>query len=209
MSQRTERVDELLRQEIGALLAKEIADPRIGFATITDVETSPDLRHAKVWVSVIGGKADRDETLRALQQSMGFVRHELGRRLRIRRIPELHVRLDDSAERGTRVLHLLNELEAGPTRRRSSRSTESLPDAGPRPAPRGRHRRSGRRRRRGPGRAEAAAAAARRAVGSHREPAAEGPSDQAGQRRVRLGQVRPRQARRQAGSGKPRRTRRG
>jgi ribosome-binding factor A len=113
MSQRTERVDELLRQEIGLLLAKEVADPRIGFATITDVETAPDLRHAKVWVSVIGGKADVDETLRALAQAMPFIRHELGRRLRIKRIPELHVRLDDSAERGTRVLHLLAELEAG------------------------------------------------------------------------------------------------
>jgi len=54
MTQRTDRIDELLRQEIGALLAKEVADPRIGFATITDVETAPDLRHAKVWVSVIG-----------------------------------------------------------------------------------------------------------------------------------------------------------
>jgi ribosome-binding factor A len=113
MSQRTERVDELLRQEIGALLAREVADPRIGFATITDVETSADLRHAKVWVSVIGAQAERTETLRALQGSMGFIRHELGRRLRIKRIPELHVELDDSAERGTRVLHLLQELEAG------------------------------------------------------------------------------------------------
>src|SRR5512146_1458000 len=113
MSQRTDRVDELLRQEIGALLAKEVADPRIGFATITDVETSPDLGHAKVWVIVIGQKADRDETLRALAQAMPYIRHELGKRLRIRRIPELHVRLDDSAERGTRVLHVLQELEAG------------------------------------------------------------------------------------------------
>lgn len=113
MSQRTDRVDELLRQEIGALLAKEVQDPRIGFATITDVETSPDLRHAKVWVSVIGQKADRDETLRALSDAMPFIRHELGKRLRIKRIPDLHVRLDDSAERGTRVLHLLHELEAG------------------------------------------------------------------------------------------------
>ena len=113
MSQRMQRVDELLRQEIGALLAKEVADPRIGFVTITEVETSPDLGHAKVWVSVIGGKADRDETVRALQQAMGFVRRQLGQRLRIRRIPELHVRFDDSAERGTRLLHLINELEAG------------------------------------------------------------------------------------------------
>ncbi len=127
MSQRTDRVDELLRQEIGALLAKELADPRIGFTTITDVETAPDLRHAKVWVSVIGGKSDRTETVRALQASMGFVRHELGKRLRIKRIPALHVLLDDSAERGTRVLHLLGELEAGVDPQDVTPVNESLP----------------------------------------------------------------------------------
>ncbi len=132
MSQRTERVDELLRQEIGALLAKEIADPRIGFVTITDVETAPDLRHAKVWVSVIGGKADRDEAVRTLQQAMGYVRHQLGQRLRIKRIPELHIRLDDSAERGTRLLHLLNELEAGKDPQAIVPFTESLPKPVPR-----------------------------------------------------------------------------
>jgi ribosome-binding factor A len=54
VSQRTQRIDELLRQEIGAIVARDVADPRIGFATITKVETTPDLRHAKVWVSVIG-----------------------------------------------------------------------------------------------------------------------------------------------------------
>jgi ribosome-binding factor A len=127
MSQRTDRVDELLRQEIGTLLAKELADPRIGFATITDVETSPDLRHAKVWVSVIGGRTDRTETVRALQASMGFVRHELGKRLRIKRIPALHIHLDDSAERGTRVLHLLQELESGVEPGEITPFNESLP----------------------------------------------------------------------------------
>ncbi len=127
MSQRTDRVDELLRQEIGALLAKDLADPRIGFATITDVETSPDLRHAKVWVSVIGGKSDRVETVRALQASMGYVRHELGKRLRIKRIPALHIHLDDSAERGTRVLHLLTELESGVDPQEVTPFNESLP----------------------------------------------------------------------------------
>jgi ribosome-binding factor A len=127
MSQRTDRVDELLRQEIGTLLAKELADPRIGFATITDVETSPDLHHAKVWVSVIGGRTDRTETVRALQASMGFVRHELGKRLRIKRIPALHIHLDDSAERGTRVLHLLQELESGVEPGEITPFNESLP----------------------------------------------------------------------------------
>jgi ribosome-binding factor A len=127
MSQRTDRVDELLRQEIGTLLARELADPRIGFTTITDVETSPDLRHAKVWVSVIGGRTDRTETVRALQASMGFVRHELGKRLRIKRIPALHIHLDDSAERGTRVLHLLQELESGVEPGEIAPFNESLP----------------------------------------------------------------------------------
>jgi ribosome-binding factor A len=127
MSQRTDRVDELLRQEIGALLTKEVGDPRIGFATITDVETSPDLRHAKVWVSVIGTQAARDETLRALGDAMPFIRHELGKRLRIRRIPDLHIRLDDSAERGTRVLHLLHELEIGTDPEAIEPVVDSLP----------------------------------------------------------------------------------
>ena len=114
MSQRTERVDELLRQEITSIVAKEVADPRIGFVTITSVETTRDLRHANVWVSVIGQPAERDATVAALGRAMPFVRHELGARLRMKRIPDLHVRLDDTAERGTRVLQLLHELEVGP-----------------------------------------------------------------------------------------------
>ena len=113
MTARTDRVDELLRQEIGAIIAREIDDPRVGFATVTSVETTPDLRHAKVFVSVIGQEADRKATLSALGRAMPFVRHELGKRLRIKRIPEFHLELDDTLERGTRVLHLLNEIEAG------------------------------------------------------------------------------------------------
>jgi ribosome-binding factor A len=112
---RTERIDELLRQEIGQILSREMADPRIGFATITDVETTPDLRHARVWVSVIGQPADRQATIGALTRAMPHIRHELGTRLRLKRIPEFHVQLDDSAERGTRVLRLLQELEEGGT----------------------------------------------------------------------------------------------
>ncbi len=126
MTQRTDRIDELLRQEIGEILAREVKDPAIGFATITDVETAPDLRHARVWVSVIGQKGEREATIAALQRAMGFVRHELGTRLRLRRIPELTIRLDDSIERGTRVLHLLDQLEAGEEPAESPPS-ESLP----------------------------------------------------------------------------------
>jgi ribosome-binding factor A len=127
VSQRTERVDELLRQEIGSIVSRDVADPRVGFATITSVETTPDLRHAKVWVSVIGQPAEREATVAALRRAMPFVRHELGTRLRIRRIPDLHVELDDTAERGTRVLQLLSELESGMTPGEDLPTGESLP----------------------------------------------------------------------------------
>jgi ribosome-binding factor A len=123
MTARTNRIDELLRQEIGAIMARDIADPRVGFATITGVETAPDLRHAKVFVSVIGQTADRKDTIRALGRAMPFVRHELGKRLRLRRIPEFHLELDETLERGTRVLRLLDELEAG-------NSPDELPPVG-------------------------------------------------------------------------------
>jgi ribosome-binding factor A len=127
VSQRTERVDELLRQEIGSIVAREIGDPRVGFATITSVETTDDLRHAKVWVSVIGQPAERDAALAALRHAMPFIRHELGTRLRIRRIPDLHVHLDDTAERGTRMLQMLAELEAGGIPDADVKVAESLP----------------------------------------------------------------------------------
>jgi ribosome-binding factor A len=127
MTQRTERVDELLRQEITEILSREVADPRIGFVTVTDVETAPDLRHARVWVSVIGTQAQKDETVAALGRAMGFVRRELGTRLRLKRIPELHVRLDETAERGTRVLQLLQELEEGHVPEEVAPPGETLP----------------------------------------------------------------------------------
>ncbi|HLE78755.1 MAG TPA: 30S ribosome-binding factor RbfA [Candidatus Limnocylindrales bacterium] len=129
MTQRTDRVDELLRQEIGVLIAREISDPRIGFVTITKVETQRDLRHAKVWVSVIGTPTVRDEALHALGRAMPFIRHELGKRIRIQRIPELHLRVDDTLERGTRVLQLLSDLEAG------TEPVEAAPTEDPLPTP--------------------------------------------------------------------------
>lgn len=132
MTQRTDRIDQLLREEIGQILAREVADPRIGFVTVTDVETDPDLRHARVWVSVIGQRSERDETVAALNRAMSFVRRELGTRLRLRRIPEFHVRLDDTAERGTRVLRLLHEIEEGNVPADEGIAGESLPTPVPR-----------------------------------------------------------------------------
>ena len=113
MTARTDRIDQLLRQEIGAILAKDVQDPRIGFVTVTDVETAPDLSVARVWVSLIGQPEERELTMRALHHALPFVRREIGSRIRLRRMPELELRLDDTLQRGTRVLQLLAKLEAG------------------------------------------------------------------------------------------------
>ena len=125
MTERTNRLDELLREEISAVIARDVDDPRVGFVTITDVEVAPDLRHAKVWVSVIGSETERRQTLRALNRAMPFVRQRLGK-LRLKRIPELHVKLDTTAERGTRLLRILDDLESG---------REPLDDEGPETLP--------------------------------------------------------------------------
>ena len=111
MSERTRRVDHLLQEEISAIVQREVHDPRVGFVTITSVETTPDLRHATVYASVIGDDAQRKATMESLGRAMPFVRHQLGA-LRLRRIPDLHLREDDSAQRGTRVMQLLEQVEA-------------------------------------------------------------------------------------------------
>ena len=125
MTERTRRLDELLREEINEVIRREVDDPRIGFLTITDVEVAPDLRHATVWVSVIGSADEKKQTLRALARAMPFVRNRLGR-LRLRRIPELHVREDETAARGTRIMKIIEELEQGGTGELEP-PTETLP----------------------------------------------------------------------------------
>jgi len=112
VSERTARLDELLREEISSIIRREVDDPRIGFVTITDVEVSADLRHANVWVSVIGSEKERRTSIRALIGAMPFVRRQLGR-LRLKRIPALHVKEDHTSERGTRILRILGEIESG------------------------------------------------------------------------------------------------
>ena len=132
MTQRTDRIDELLRQEIGQALEREVADPRIGFVTVTDVQTTPDLANARVWVSIIGSAEERKATLTALRRAMPYILHGLGAKIRLRRIPELEVRLDESVERGTRVLRIINQLEAGRLPEDEIPAGESLPTPVPR-----------------------------------------------------------------------------
>jgi ribosome-binding factor A len=111
MSQRTDRLDSQIRQELMDLLQREMKDPRLGFATITRVETARDLGHARVWVSVLGTDAERDRTMEALKVATPWLRRRLGERLTLRHVPELTLRLDDSIASGDRVLRILNELD--------------------------------------------------------------------------------------------------
>lgn len=106
MSQRTARLDELLREEISAVISRDVTDPRIGFVTVTDVEVTSDLSRATVWVSILGSPEDQRASLAGLHRAMPYVRVKLGR-LRLKTIPQLHVRQDDSAERATRLLDLI------------------------------------------------------------------------------------------------------
>ena len=114
MSQRTDRLDRQIRHELMDLLQREMKDPRLGFATITRVETARDLGHARVWVSVLGTDAERERTMDALRVATPWLRRRLGERLRVRHVPELTVRHDDSIESGDRVLRLIRELNDEP-----------------------------------------------------------------------------------------------
>ncbi len=128
MTERTARLDELLREEISAVIARDLDDPRVGFVTVTDVEVAPDLAHARVWVSIIGDDETRRTSLRALSRAMPFVRQRLGR-LRLKKIPQLHVQLDTTAERGTRLLRILDDIGMGREPSDEARK-ETLPTPG-------------------------------------------------------------------------------
>lgn len=111
MTRRTERINNLIRQEISDLLRRQVKDPRLNtFISVTKVITSPDLRHAKVLVSVFGDEAQRKEVLDVFSVASGFFRRELAHRLTLRRIPELSFHTDDSIEQGAKILRLINEL---------------------------------------------------------------------------------------------------
>jgi ribosome-binding factor A len=114
MSQRTDRLDSQIRQELMDLLQREMKDPRLGFATITRVETARDLGHARVWVSVLGTDAERERTMSALRVATPWLRRKLGERLSLRHVPELTVREDDSIASGDRVLQIIRELHPAP-----------------------------------------------------------------------------------------------
>ena len=106
---RSERVSDQMKHEIADILMRKIKDPRIGFVTVTDVEVADDLRNAKVFVSIYGG--DKEKTLKGLESASAFIRSELGRRMRMKFMPELLFRFDNTAERGAHIMELLRSIE--------------------------------------------------------------------------------------------------
>ena len=116
MTRRIERVNSLIRQEISELLQRQVKDPRLGsFVAVTEVSTSPDFRHAKIFVSSVGTDEEKRETLSALTAASGFFRSGLARRLRLRRIPELSFQWDDSIARGAHLLQLIDKVSTDNT----------------------------------------------------------------------------------------------
>jgi ribosome-binding factor A len=108
---RQEKLGELIAVELSDLLRTRVKDPRVGFASITHVEVSGDLRHAKIFVSVMGTDDERAATMQALKHATGFLRHELAERIVLRYMPELVFKLDTSIEQGSRILELIRQIE--------------------------------------------------------------------------------------------------
>jgi ribosome-binding factor A len=107
---RAERLGHQIRIELAELIAREVKDPRIGFATVTRVELTADLHHARVFVSVLGSPEEQESSIEGLSSAGGFLRHEIGRRLALRRAPELVFILDRGAEAGEKIEMLLQEI---------------------------------------------------------------------------------------------------
>ena len=108
---RQARLGEQIAMEVSDLLRTRVKDPRVGFASITRVEVSGDLRYAKIFVSVMGENEEKKGTIEALSHATGFIRHELAARLTIRFMPEITFKLDNSIEQGAHVLGLIRQIE--------------------------------------------------------------------------------------------------
>ena len=108
---RQEKLGEVIAVELSDLLRTRVKDPRVGFASITHVEVSGDLRHARVFVSVMGTEKEQAATIQGLKHATGFLRSELASRISLRYMPELVFKLDTSIEQGARILELIREIE--------------------------------------------------------------------------------------------------
>ena len=109
--QRAQRLSELLKKEISNILLREVKDPRIGFVSVTNIEVTGDLRHAKVYVSVYGNKKERADTMEGLEKARGFIRRLLAERINVYHTPEILFRYDDSIQHGVQINKLLEKVK--------------------------------------------------------------------------------------------------
>lgn len=110
-SHRANRVAEEIKREVTQMLRHEIKDPRVGFVTVTDVEVTPDIRYAKVFISIYGDEESKKQSIKVLENAKGLVRSELGKRMRLRYTPEVSFKFDASIEYGARIMKLLEEVK--------------------------------------------------------------------------------------------------
>ncbi|WP_454190608.1 30S ribosome-binding factor RbfA [Paenibacillus sp. Marseille-Q7038] len=108
---RTGRVSEQIKKEISLLIQTELKDPRVGFVTVTGVDLTNDLSQAKIYLSVLGDEEQKNNSLKALHKANGFMRSELGKRIKFRHVPELIFKIDESIEYGSRIEKLLTEID--------------------------------------------------------------------------------------------------
>jgi ribosome-binding factor A len=121
---RTIRLAEQIRQEMGAILAREVRDPGIGFLTLTRVKVAPDLQQARIYYTTLGDPAERKKTARALDRALPFIRRALGTRLNLRRVPEIAFQFDESVAHQARVEELLEQIK----RDDAERAADVAPD---------------------------------------------------------------------------------
>ncbi len=108
---RSERLQELIKEEFSDIVRRELKDPRIGFISVTDVELSSDYSHAKVFISVFGDPEIQKKAMAGLESAKGFIRTELGKRIHLRHTPDLQIIADNSIERGAKIMKLLEEVK--------------------------------------------------------------------------------------------------
>lgn len=108
---RSERVEELIREEVSKILREKVSDPRIGFVSITSVKVSPDLENASIFVSIYGDEKKKNEAMQGLYSATSFIRGELGRMIELRLTPKIQFVRDDSIERGSKVLSIMSKLK--------------------------------------------------------------------------------------------------
>ena len=111
MSTRTEKLRQLLKEEVSEILHREIKDPRLGFFTVIDTEITSDFQHAKVFVSILGTPEERKQSMDVLKHAQHFVRQEFGKRVRMKTLPDIQFQLDETVDTGVRILELLEEIK--------------------------------------------------------------------------------------------------